>query len=791
VCPSSNESSLATCKLCGASPTDSASGPFCCEGCSRVFEVIESLDEEAQATYFEAAQRAGIIPVRDEGGPQNSRKPFAESIAIKTQRLEIRGLVCPSCAWVAERIMESTQGITKATVDFFTGFTSLSYDMRRISLVEVRKALLPFGYELSESTQKPTGRLARRPTVEFLICAILTVNIMSLASVRYFGLEDLPWFLVWLELGLVTPILWMGHIPMMKRAWVGLLDGHLNMDFLIALAVAAAFLLSVFSLLAGREDIYFETCAGLVTINLLSRMIEAKLRDRALGELRTLMRLPATRVRIPDGTGIRYLEVEKVERGQVAVFEPDEIVVLDGEVVSKELLVSEAVLTGEPKPIHKSTGDRIVAGTRVVEGALHILVTKKYEETMLHRISQTVTESIQKLESRLRSADRISNRLAPVVLLIALGAWLFRANLFGWDVALASEGWMPSVAVLVVACPCAFSLAGISAVTAATGLLLRRGVLVTQTAQLDRLSDTSRVIFDKTGTLTAGLMEVESISWKEREDESLLDFVLAAEQDSMHPVAQSIRHHLADRGNQASRKGEVSDVVGKGRILSTGNQHFAVGSGLLFEDSFVPDHIEERHTLAYFGYDGRAVGCFLLSDPAKPNSRKILEELIGQGLSPQIVSGDREEAVHHLVERLGLEPDENRYRGNVTIQNKVDLVRELEQQGVSTAFVGDGTNDALAMKAASVSIAVRKSTDEALSASGFILLRDDISLLPFLFGTGMKLRRVIRSNYVWAFAFNGFFVPIAAMGNFIPLIAMLLMLVSSTAVLINSLRLRR
>ena len=780
-----------SCRLCGArlrDPTARERG-FCCEGCARVHEVLAQLPAERHAAYVAAARRLGLVPEAD--GPPARLEPTPslppDRAAEKEQRFRVAGLSCPSCSWVAEQILRSERGVLAARVDFFTSAAAIRYDLRRTSPDGLRELLAPLGYGLEPWVEARAERSSRSTTLAFVASAVITMNLMSLATARYFerlGLIDaVPQKLEWVELALVLPVLWIGFVPMVRRAWAGLRRGTATMELLLAIGVGAAFVLSCAGVVLARPDVYFETCAGLVTIHLLSRMVEARLRDRAAAELGSLLHLPVTRVRRVAPTGqLEFSTVDGVATGDRLRFEVGDVVPFDGTVAEGRapVMMSEAVLTGEPAPVAKALGSSVIAGSAVVEGPLELCVTRRYQDTRLHQVACSIAEGLRRAESTLRSADRVSTAFVPAVLLCALAVWLGRWWLGGWAVARSAEGWLPSIAVLAVACPCAFSLAGVSAITAATALLLRKGVLVREPAQLERLHRVSRVVLDKTGTLTSATMRVERLAWRETEHAELLPAVLAAEHGASHPVAEAIGAYLrAERRITAELPApEPQALLGMGRRLTLPQAELAVGSARLFRDPFVPAELAARHTAVWFGLDGRAEGCFLLSDPLASGAAAAVAALRGAGLELELVSGDRPETTEWAASELGIATAQ----GGLSLDDKVALVRQRRAGGDEVGFVGDGTNDALAMSEASVSIAVARASDEALGASGFVLLGGKLGALPTLFTVGRKLRRVVVQNYLWAFGFNLAFVPVAAMA---------LMLLSSTAVLLNSLRMSR
>ncbi len=283
-------------------------------------------------------------------------------------------------------------------------------------------------------------------------------------------------------------------------------------------------------------------------------------------------------------------------------------------------------------------------------------------------------------------------------------------------------------------------------------------------------------------------MAVDRLVWRAEPRPEILPRVLAAEEGSFHPAADAIRAYAAENGVSAEASPEeVRDLSGQGRSALFEGAELRVGARSLFRDPFDPKDPRPNESAVWFGAQGRAEGCLLLADRLRPDAAQVMAAMRSRGYTAEILSGDRQEVCHWAAAELGVEAA----RGEATLDEKVEHVRALQEEGLEVAFVGDGTNDALAMREAATSVALARSTDEALAAAGFVVLHGSLSGLPELFATGRKLARVIRSNYAWAFAFNAVFIPVAAAGKLVPLAAMLLMLASSTAVLLNSLRLRR
>lgn len=778
-------------------------GQFCCSGCEKVFEILSHLDSDAKSAYVATAERLGIIPATNAASPFRPDKMFPVekatpsttdiTDALRTERLQVDGLVCPSCSWVSGEVLKSCNGVRSASVNYFTGTAEITFDMTETSVDDLAETLRPLGYTLSRLKDGNSASVSRSATYQFVITAILAMNVMSLSVLRYFHtlgyLESVPGFIPWLEGALVLPILYIGWLPTARRALAALRYGRPTMDLLIALGVFAAAILSYISLFLGLSDMYFETCAGLVSISLMSRMIEARLRDSAFFELRHIMKMPVVRVRrrTTDG-GEEYVHITNIEHGDKVRFLSGETVPVDGEVTGDGAVVSEAQLTGEPSPLSKRPGDTVTAGSSVLEGILDLRVLRRFDETLLSRIALRIGTVLSSRETHLRQADRIAAVFIPAVLLVAVLAWIARITLFGFDFALSPAGWFPSVAILAVACPCAFSLAGISAVTAAVGMLLKKGFLVNEVNILEVLPKINHVIFDKTGTLTQGSMSVDQLVFEDAQDAVLLQAVRVAEASAAHPAAEAIRARLSEMGIAASpnETATVTDLPG-GRAAVFSDRTLTVGNASLFNNPFTPQGLSPAHTAVWFGWDRRASGCFLLTDKIKAHAKETVSDVKALGMTCALLSGDRSEVARFVAAEVGIDTA----TGGASIEDKIAVVDAECKKGKFVAYVGDGTNDAEAMSRAHVSIAPAKSTDEALSAAGLIALRGDIAHLSEVFTLGRKLAGISKQNYFWAFAFNTLFIPVAALGKLVPLAAMLLMLLSSGAVLLNSTRLKR
>jgi len=752
-----------------------------------------ALDRIAKEVGLGPEQRLalGQAQIDEPDGPLGSH--------LVEHRFTVTGMQCPSCAWLVEHALLEQRGVIEARADFLSDLASIRIDLRQTSREAAVAALDTYGYGARSLVETdPTTNDPERLFLRFAIVAIAAMNAMMLAWVHYaevVGASSGEWKPLLGGLGAVisVPAVLFCGAPIFRRS-LGLLRAkRLGMETLLTLGIVASLGLSLLAFVMPGADFYFEVPTMIVAAALGSRLVERAIRSRGARTVAELLEPRALRARVlaEDGESVSsFVALDELALGDLVLVPvgedvPADLVVARG---TEPVTVSEAVLSGEPTPRVKRAGMVVLSGSRVRSGSLRGEVIAKPEASAHAQVGDQILEVLAGQQQRVSSADRLASRFVLVILATALGTGIVHSVLLGFGAA----AWLPAIAVLVVACPCAFSIAAAAALGTAAIRLLREGVLLHEPGALEAAAAVDTVVFDKTGTLTLGDMDVSELKLRgDLEDrELLLGEVLALEARSRHPVAAAVCRHLDALGVETSTVKDIEELPGLGMQgrLETGST-VAVGAAALFDevDSSLFESVAENQSAVLFGRDDRALGCFLLEDPLKSTAAAAISSLSKLGVEPRLVSGDDERVVATVAEQTAIAE----YEGRALPATKAERVATLRAEGRRVAFVGDGVNDGPALVAADVGIAMRHGAGMALESADLLSLRDDPGAAALVISLSRRLRSVTRQNYAWAIGYNALLLPVAAVGWLHPAFAALAMLVSSATVLANAARLLR
>ncbi|MBI5499090.1 MAG: cation-translocating P-type ATPase [Deltaproteobacteria bacterium] len=820
-----------TCALCGLPvPRDGIRGEdafagnaYCCAGCAHVDRIVAGLPEPQRAATIKAlAERLGIAPLRAASAtmPQaehrESPRPGSGQARAETQRrregseageapapkapagtmvrerFRVTGMHCPSCAWLAERLLESRPGVSGARVDYLTETASADIDLRRTSREDAFAALEPAGYR-ALPLGDDAGADPERTALRLAVAAIAAMNAMMLAWVHYVGLFGVSAGAPRVVLGalqalIVVPAVAWSAAPIFRRAGSQLRLAHLGMESLLALGILASAAVSFAAFALPDAEFYFELPAMIAASSLASRLVERRIRRSGVRRILDLVRPPPVHVRLdPQSLPLPpFTRVDELRPGDRVLVPAGDEVPADVAVVGGPVTVSEAVLTGEARPVVRRDGAVVLSGSRVVGGELRGEVVRSAAESAQSQLGRHVLDLLGGARDGPRLADRISAVFVPSIVLAALGAVLWHGLVAGHGLATAAA-WLPAVAVLVVACPCAFSIAAAAALGAATLRLLRDGVLVGSPRALEAATDIHTVIFDKTGTLTAGDMDVREVRWFGEPEPALLHAVASLERSSRHPVGLALRRFLADAASCSPVAADVENVPGNGLRGTVAGRRIAVGAPGLFDPPPAWSPPAAGGTFVLFGDVTRPAGAFLLDDPVRPGAREAVAALRARRLDVELLSGDDPRVAAQVAAAAGID----RHEGRASPADKAARVAALRSAGHRVLYVGDGVNDAPALAAADVGLAMRHGEGMACQVAGFVAVADDPRAAPQVLAVARVLGRIVRQNYAWAVAYNLALLPLAAAGWLHPALAALAMFLSSITVLANSARLLR
>jgi P-type Cu+ transporter len=666
-----------------------------------------------------------------------------------------------------------------------------------------------------EEERREVNSLSRK----FWIALVLTIPVLILAmghAIPGLHLDAIVPRQIgkWIEFGLTTPVvLWAGGF-FFTRAWQSIVNRSLNMFTLIAVGVGAAYFYSAVAVIApgifpesfrrhGEVDLYFEAAAVITTLVLLGQLIEGKARSRTGQAIKALLGLAAKTAHRVRGGQEEEIPVDAIQKGDLLRVRPGEKVPVDGVIVEGQSNIDESMITGEPMPVSKGAGDKVVGATVNQTGSFLMRAERIGSETLLAQIVQMVAEAQRSRAPIQKLADTVSGYFVPAVISIAVITFIVW-SIVGPPPAMA-YALVNAVSVLIIACPCALGLATPMSIMVGVGRAAQAGILVKNAEAIEITEKVTHLITDKTGTLTAGKPEVVSrVSDKGTNEHDLLQIAASVEAHSEHPLARAIveaakkeRIGLRDATDFQSTTGGGVSAQLDGRRVLVGKEKFLADSGVTLSNELrrQADRLQEQaQTTVWVALDGHAVGVLGIADPIKPTTRKAIRALHDMGLKIIMCTGDNRRTAESVARELGIDE----FRAEVTPDEKIEIVKRLKASGAIVAMAGDGINDAPALAAADVGIAMGTGTDVAIESAGITLVKGDLMGIVKAMHLSRAVMRNIRQNLFFAFIYNALGVPIAA-GVLYPLFGILLspmiagaaMSFSSVSVIANALRLRR
>jgi Cu+-exporting ATPase len=722
-----------------------------------------------------------------------------------TLDLGIAGMTCASCVNRVEKALKKVPGVTEATVNLATESARVSYQPSEQMEARLRRAVRDAGYEPRAADALEQEQDAS-PWAGFAPVALglaLSLPLVVPMVGDFFGRH---WMLpAWQQFLLATPVQFILGARFYVAGWHALKARTGNMDLLVAIGTTAGWALSVwlwlFASHEGMPHLYFEASAVVVTLVLLGKWLEARAKRQTTAAIRALHALRPDIAHLIGPDGEVDVPVAEVLVGDRLVVRPGERFPVDGTLLEGHTQVDESMLTGEPLPVAKDAGERLTGGSINGEGRVVMQVAAVGSETVLARIIRLVEDAQAAKAPIQRLVDQVSAVFVPVVLVIAL------ATLAGWLLAghPLEDAVIHAVAVLVIACPCALGLATPAAIMAGTGVAAKHGILIKDAQALEIAHRVDTMAFDKTGTLTVGQPRLTAFEVVSGVDEArLLAAAASLQSGSEHPLARAVVQAAQTRGLAIEAPDNVRAVPGRGSEGEVGVQSYLVGSlrwmdelrvGLgplaaraaeLQQQGATVSALVERTTE---GLTLRALLAF--GDEPKPGAKEALAVLRARGIRTVMISGDNRGAAEAMARRLGLRPEAGEVLAEVLPGDKAARVTELKQGGHVVAMVGDGVNDAPALAAADVGLAMGNGTDVAMHAAGITLMRGDPLLVAGALSVSDRTVAKIRQNLFWAFIYNVAGIPLAALGYLSPVIAGAAMALSSVSVMSNALLLRR
>lgn len=728
----------------------------------------------------------------------------AQEVATEHVQLGIDGMTCSACATRLEKALTRATGVASATVNFATEQADIRVDAGAADADALADVVRKAGFtprqaaELdadgADAQHDSDAAALRGELLTLLAAATLTLPlVLQMVSMTFgLGFHLTPG----MELILATPVQFVIGARFYRAAWNAVRAGSGNMDVLVAMGTSAAYFYSIVTLImAGRAaagQLYFEASAVIITLVLLGKFMESRAKRGTTAAIRQLMDLRPKTARVHRDGAELEVPVGAVRVGDIVVIRPGEHIPVDGQVSAGNSDVNEALITGESIPVEKAPGDTVTGGAINGTGLLRVAATAVGADATLARIIKLVQNAQAGKAPIQRLVDKISAVFVPVVIGIAaltFGGWLLAGA--GFETALVA-----AVSVLVIACPCALGLATPTAIMTGTGAAARAGILIKDVVALEQAHAVDAVIFDKTGTLTTGRPTVVEVHTVDGSETDMLASLASLQQGSEHPLARAVLLKAADLELDCKPVEDFQSFTGfgvagqvDGHWLRSGNaefmrQHNLDTAALLAQAN---EWESEGKTVIYVARETHLLGMLAIADPLRPEATSAVAELRRMGIRTLLLSGDAERVAAEIGRQVGVDEA----RGGVQPADKAAAVEALRANGAHVGMVGDGINDAPALAAADVGLAMGSGTDVAMETAGITLMRSNPGLVPGAIAVSRATWRKIRQNLFWAFIYNVIGIPFAAAGLLSPTLAGAAMAFSSVSVVTNSLLLRR
>nr|WP_321427136.1 heavy metal translocating P-type ATPase metal-binding domain-containing protein [uncultured Campylobacter sp.] len=812
------------CKHCaghfeGEAVIDANGDEFCCNGCKNVYAYLKSQGFSEFYSKLKKGEQNLAKPSAKHFDKQSAGSMFSKLLRrdenspfICELEVLISGIHCPACIWLNEKALSNLEGVLELNISATTSKARVLFDERKTALEDILNLIIAIGYDPKPFNEVNGAKnsLSREYYARLIVALACSMNIMWVAIALYSGyFEGLSTgakkILHFAEFVLASPPVFYTASVFYRSALSSLKLRQISMDVNVSLGILSVYFYSVYAMLSGSEQVYFDSACMLVTFIFTGKFLQTKATQKAAQGLENISSLFVEQVmsvknnsRIPSISEFKPCDVSEVKSGDFVLLRSGERAMIDGVVLSGQASVDNSSINGESVPVGISKDDALLSGALCAEGSVIYKATSSFQGSFLNKLSKLLSNASFARAEIEELANKISSHFGWAILGLCVASFVFWsvANISAWS---GANAFGVAISVLVIACPCALSLATPIATLVAMGTATKRSIVFKDAKVLETLAKCDIIAFDKTGTLSKASLKVLSEQrFLPFDDEALLALASA----SAHPISKAVASYILEKTcalNPFSQGAleNIQNIAGKGISATYKGVKIAGGSAAFIESmAFVESRAfvkslgaspadDSSSSEYYFMYDNKLVARFLLGDELREGAKTSIKELKKMGLKVLMLSGDKQIVASKVASELGI--DES--HGELNPEQKALLIKEL-QKSANVVMVGDGINDILALKSANVGIAMGSGASVSVGVSDVVLLRDELGDLVFALRQAKKTFKVIKENLFISLAYNALSIPLAMAGFIIPLFAAISMSFSSLLVVLNSLRLK-
>ena len=727
--------------------------------------------------------------------------------------LSIEGMTCSACSNGLEKYLNKQKGINKASVNLVMANASIEYDEKILSIDNLNEFVRKAGFKsLGEFKEIKQESKNKKEKVKFIVFTILDIILMYIAMGHMIYLPTLSIIDVnknpigyTICLFIFAIIFMIYGLDILKNGYKNLIHRTANMDTLVGIGVISSFLYSLYNMILlfkGNNEVihhlYFESVVMVIYFIKLGRYIDGLSKDKTKEAIQKLVKITPESATIKVDGREKNVTIDEVRKGDIVISKPGERISVDGEIVEGKTHLDESFITGESKPIAKSIGDKIIAGSINYDGYIEYKAEKIGKESAISEIVKLVIEASNTKAPIAKIADIVSGYFVPVVIIISILTFIIYLIMgYGFESSL-----ITFVTILVVACPCSLGLATPLAIVVSEGKCASNGILIKKSEVLENAQKINTIVFDKTGTLTYGKLKIAEIkNFSDMSDNKLLQLVGSIESKSTHPIGKAFTEYLKDNKLEVLQVKEFGNVSGFGIIGKINDTKFVIGNSKILESYKIENVYEKEekklakkgNSIVYVVQDNQIIALIGVNDIVRDNSKEVINELNNKSIDTIMLTGDNKQTAEKIAEDISI----SKVMADVLPNEKTNIIKQLKQENRYVMMCGDGINDSPALATADIGVSVKSGTDIAMDSSDVILTNNDLSSIVKLIDVSKKTIKIIKQNLFWAFFYNVLMIPIAIgvlkpIGISIsPMVASLAMVFSSITVILNTLRLRK